>query len=368
MSEGWGVFDRGTMFDDDSLLMIQDASAVLSGNPELHAYSGDRLHETMLMELGTAEEARLEALHRYNVLDTEPEESFDRITRLAKILLQTPIAFVSLIDRDRQWFKSRQGLRLCETPRSESFCTIAIQSDVPLIVPDASKDSRFESNPHVVAEHGIRFYLGVPLRTPDGHNIGTLCVADMTPRTPTREQLAAMQDLARLVVDEMELRQLATIDCLTGAMSRGSFLNEARHGFRSAVRARAPLSVVMLDIDHFKSINDRYGHAAGDAVLRQVIEVCQANLRQDDVVGRLGGEEFGLVLPNTALEGAAGIAERLRREVEQTTIRFADRTLTVTASFGVAASEGAGDIDMLIVAADEALYRAKAAGRNRVSE
>jgi GAF domain-containing protein len=119
-----------------------------------------------------SEALRLAALYRYDVLDTPPEEAFDRITRLARMVLQLPIVLVSLIDRERQWFKSRQGLAATETPRSMSFCTHAIQRDVPMIVQDACADPRFQDNPLVVGDPGIRFYLGVPLRTPDGHNSG----------------------------------------------------------------------------------------------------------------------------------------------------------------------------------------------------
>ena len=133
------------------------------------------------------EDLRLAALYEYDVLDSQPEESFDRITRLVKVTLGTPIAVVSLVDRDRQWFKSCQGMDAMETPRVISFCTHTIQANEPLIVPDAQQDPRFRDSPLVTIETGIKFYLGVPLRTPSGFNIGALCAIDTKPREVSPE-------------------------------------------------------------------------------------------------------------------------------------------------------------------------------------
>jgi len=119
-----------------------------------------------------AEQVRLAALHGYDVLDTPPEEQFDRITRLAKTVLQMPFVLVSLIDRDRQWFKSNQGMRVSQTPRADSFCTYTILQDEPMIVTDALLDGRFAGLPMVTGEPHIRYYIGIPLRTKSGHNIG----------------------------------------------------------------------------------------------------------------------------------------------------------------------------------------------------
>ena len=124
------------------------------------------------------ESARLAALHRYQVLDTAPEEAFDRITRLAKTVLQMPFCMVSLVDRDRNWFKSKQNVPVDEDKREGSFCGHTIESDEPFIVHDARADPRFADNPAVKDAPHIRFYIGVPLRTREGHNIGTLCTLD----------------------------------------------------------------------------------------------------------------------------------------------------------------------------------------------
>jgi len=149
------------------------------------------------------ERERLAALRALNILDTEAEERFDRITRLAKDVFGTPIALVSLVDESRQWFKSRQGLPAAETPRDVSFCGHAILDDGVLVVPDATKDPRFADNPLVLGDPDIRFYAGAPLKTEGGHAVGTLCVIDTRPRTWTDQQSVALRDLADLV--EVEL-------------------------------------------------------------------------------------------------------------------------------------------------------------------
>lgn len=315
----------------------------------------------------SAEAARLAALHNYDVLDTPPEESFDRITRLARMVLQTPIVLVSLIDRDRQWFKSKQGLALSETSRDISFCAHAIQRDVPMVVRDACADPRFRDNPMVLGEPLIRFYVGVPLRTPDGHNIGTLCAIDQQPREPSADQIAVLQDLARLVVDELELRQMAVTDSLTGALTRRGFMREADKALEQARRYGHPLSCIALDVDRFKLVNDTYGHPTGDRVLRAIAASCRSVMRAVDQLGRLGGEEFAILLPETSQDGAAAVAERLRQQIAATRLETDSGSLSVTASFGVAAiSPDRNTIETALAAADEALYQAKTTGRNRV--
>ncbi len=315
----------------------------------------------------TAETKRLEALHRYDVLDTPPEESFDRITRLAKSALRVPMVLVSLVDEDRQWFKSRQGLDATETPRDISFCTHAIQQDGAFIVPNALEHELFRSNPLVTGEPHIRFYAGVPLKTPDGYNIGTLCAIDQEPRELTEVEVNLLRDLARLVVDELELRQIATTDSLTGAQNRRSFLLDVEKEIGRAKRYKRSASFVAFDVDHFKLVNDTYGHNAGDLVLQTLAGICRADLRSVDLFGRLGGEEFMIFLPETDHQGAMLTAERLRAKIESTPVMDGATEIKVTASFGVTvfSDEDAEPLDLL-KRADDALYEAKNNGRNRV--
>jgi anti-sigma regulatory factor (Ser/Thr protein kinase) len=153
------------------------------------------------------EGARLAALHRYQILDTEPERGFDDLTMLASHICGTPMALITLVDADRQWFKSRVGISVAETARAISFCSHAIQHRDIFIVPDARQDERFRDNPFVTGEAEIRFYAGAPLVTPDGHALGTLCVLDKVARTLSREQLEALSALCRQAESQLELRR-----------------------------------------------------------------------------------------------------------------------------------------------------------------
>lgn len=153
------------------------------------------------------EKARLQALRRYKILDTDAEKAFDDLTILASYICQTPVALISLIDADRQWFKSKVGLNVSETPREVSFCARAIQQSDLFVVPDASKDPRFSTNPFVVSDPKIRFYAGAPFTSSDGHPLGTLCVVDVVPRKLTHDQENALLALSRQVQAQLELRR-----------------------------------------------------------------------------------------------------------------------------------------------------------------
>lgn len=153
------------------------------------------------------EKARLQALRSYKILDTDPEKAFDDLTILASHICQTPVALITLIDSDRQWFKSRVGVDIRETPLDVSFCAVAIQQPDLFVVPDASKDPRFSSNPFVVSEPKVRFYAGAPFTSSDGHRLGTLCVVDFVPRQLDHSQQNALLALSRQVQAQFELRK-----------------------------------------------------------------------------------------------------------------------------------------------------------------
>jgi diguanylate cyclase (GGDEF)-like protein len=314
------------------------------------------------------EAARLRTLEDLDILDSPNEEAFDRITRLARKLFDVPVAIVSFIDGHRQWYKSHQGVERTEVPRGDSFCRYVMAYGTPLVVPDARLDPRFSQNPYVRTDQGVRFYAGFPLQISGGNTLGTLCLVDVMPRDFGRDQLEIMRDLAHMVTDELQLRLCADRDSLTGVSTRRAFKEEAGRMVALAIRHHHPLSVISLDLDYFKHTNDALGHAAGDRVLTKTVARCAALLRESDVIGRLGGEEFSILLPGTDQAGAVEVAEKLRSAIEANEIQLDNKVIKTTASFGVAAiNSAARDIESLLEHADKALYEAKAGGRNRVA-
>ncbi len=319
----------------------------------------------MPAEATIREPERLAALDRYDILDTPCEEAFDRITRLTRRIFDVPMSTVTLIDGHRQWFKSRQGIEACETERGPALCNIVVRQSRALIVPDTLADGRFAANPLVIGEPRIRFYAGVPLLTPEGYGIGTLCAMDTKPRSFLADQVETLTDLGRIVTSELELRRLAMTDGLTGTLSRRAFREECVRTFALARRHRHDLACIMVDLDHFKAVNDSHGHAVGDMVLAAATAACREELRKSDSFGRLGGEEFAVLLPCTSLASALRVAEKLRGAIAQMRIPTPAGTLQVTASFGVSAIDNTtSDMDTLLQNADTALYAAKHEGRN----
>jgi GAF domain-containing protein len=153
------------------------------------------------------EHARLELLRQYGVLDTAAEPVFDEITKRAAEICQTPISLLTFVDRDRTWFKSNTGLELREIPRDASFCAHAICQHEPYVAPDLLADERFSRNPLVTQKPHLRFYAGIPLLSPEGLALGTLCVIDRKPRELTAEQLDQLKDLANGAILLLEVRR-----------------------------------------------------------------------------------------------------------------------------------------------------------------
>jgi diguanylate cyclase (GGDEF)-like protein len=352
----------------------------------------------MAAGVGAREAERLEALAALSILDTPPEREYDDLTRLAAAICGVPIALVGLIDDHRQWYKAKVGIEATEVPRDLSFCRRTIQSGEPLIVPDTTLDERFHDHPMVVGEPHLRFYAGIPLTTPEELSLGTLCVADMTPRVLSADQLDALNILARqatsllllrretlraraaeaelraneeqlfqyqLSLEEANarLRTSASTDALTGVRNRLAFDERLAEEFERAARYGHPLSLLMLDIDHFKHVNDTLGHSEGDAVLRRVARVLSETARTSDLVARYGGEEFALILPETDVACAVVMAERCRKAIASH--KWDLRAVTLSA--GVATTSlSTPSPDSLTRQADEALYEAKRSGRNCV--
>ncbi|RYZ70863.1 MAG: sensor domain-containing diguanylate cyclase [Lysobacteraceae bacterium] len=344
------------------------------------------------------EEERLAALLRYEILDTPSEEAFDDLVKIASGLCGLPTATVSLIDSDRQWFKARHNLELVETSRDVSFCGHAIlDPDNVMVVADATADERFHDNPLVTAEGGIRFYAGAPLKSSDGHAIGTLCVFGGEAMQLDPPRLDALKALSRQVSHLLELRRVSRelklqlrdrawyeqqlqdyqealesqnadlaeqtrTDVLTGLPNRRAFAVALAAEMEKARSSGQHLCVAVLDIDHFKTINDLHGHAVGDKVLVELASMLKAQFAGGGMAARYGGEEFVLLLPDADEDKARLQCEFLRQSVSLLPIG-----LPVTVSIGVAAIRRRDDTpEDAFRRADEALYAAKHAGRDRV--
>ncbi|HMD73269.1 MAG TPA: sensor domain-containing diguanylate cyclase [Steroidobacteraceae bacterium] len=266
------------------------------------------------------ENQRLRSLATLCMLDTIPEERFDRITRLACRAFNVPIALVSLVDRDRLWFKSRRGLEVGETGRSISFCGHAILQEGPFVVPDAMADARFADNPIVLGPLNIRFYAGQPVHGYDGSRVGTICLFDRQPRKFSEEDRGLLADLALIIDREFSLVDRTSIDELTSLSNRRGFTTVANHVLAFCLRNFQPATVIGIHLDNFRSVNDDHGHEAGDDVLRLFSGMLCTHFRTSDVVARLGGDEFAVLCSGTTSDQLSASLERLRVEFAASTL------------------------------------------------
>jgi diguanylate cyclase (GGDEF)-like protein len=344
------------------------------------------------------EAVRQAVLDAYAILDSAPEQAFDDIVRLAQMLCEVPAASISLIDRDRVWFKAQIGVDQAQVPRDQSLCNHAIVSPGrTLVVDDLAIDPIPAARRRRLGGKPPRFYAGVPLLDPDGHALGTLSVADVVPRHLSPGQVEGLELLARQTQHLLELRRFmleqrhllstreaaaqdaeqaradlqrrhevlqesANRDPLTGLFNRVAMERMVAEALQRDPSERSPYSLLLLDIDHFKQVNDRHGHLAGDDALRAVAMAVTATIRKDDIAVRYGGEEIVVYLARATLADASEIAQRIRDRVAQAPLPFA-----LTVSIGIAAGDPTRDQPIQVFQrADQALYRAKATGRDRV--
>jgi diguanylate cyclase (GGDEF)-like protein len=317
---------------------------------------------------GAEESARLAALRSYCVLDTGREARFDDLTGLAANICETPVSLVSLVDNHRLFFKSAHGIDAREVPYPDFFCGHAIRRRDIFVVPDALEDPRFAQHPLVVDAPRVRSYAGVPLVSPQDYVLGTLCVIDFVPRKLDPKQIETLRILARQVMCQLELNLKAMRDPLTGLYNRRQ-LEEGLH--REILRARrggTSVGVMVIDVDHFKRVNDTLGHEAGDCALRGIADELAGCVREEDIACRAGGEEFVIILPGTGRTTLRSRADAVRRRIERARVSAGEGTLKLTVSIGLASFPAYGDTGQSVLrAADVALYKAKAAGRNRVT-
>jgi len=306
------------------------------------------------------EATRIDTLRALNILDSSPEERFDRLTRLAKRLFGVPIALVSLVDENRQWFKSCQGLDASETSRDISFCGHAILGEEIFLVPDAALDERFHDNPLVVNEPNVRFYAGCPLKVQNGSKIGTLCLIDREPREFDEEDMALLRDLTRMAEQELAAVQLATMDELTMISNRRGFEALSGHALGVLRRLEKPAALLYLDLDKFKHINDHFGHAEGDRALTAFARLLQETFRESDVLGRIGGDEFAALLTIIKSTELGAAVDRLREAVDGYN-KQVKRGYEIAFSVGEVLFDAArhADVAALMAEADALMYQRK---------
>lgn len=312
------------------------------------------------------DQKRVNALMHLDALTYSSEASFDLITRLLQMTLEMEMVTISFITADMQILKARQGLDLKESVREDAFCDIAIRQDEPLVIEDTLLDARLRDNPFVTGPPFLRCYIGAPLTTSDGYNLGTICAFGTQPRQFTQREIQLMPKFAGLVMNQLELRVQASRDFLTDVYNRRSFATGLEQELARLRRRPGTAVVAFLDLDHFKQVNDAHGHPVGDIVLREFASVVAEQCRQNDLFARLGGEEFAVLLPETDLQAAHVWAERTRRKVAET--RFVKgHALRVTVSVGlVELDETHTSSDAITDLADRALYEAKRKGRDCV--
>jgi diguanylate cyclase (GGDEF)-like protein len=321
--------------------------------------------------------SRLDALERTGLLDSPREQAFDRLTALARELLDAKISLVSLVGSDRQFFKSDAGLGepLASdrgTPLSHSFCVNVVESDAPFVVGDAREHPLVRDNP-AIPDHDVIAYAGVPLRSPSGEVLGSFCVIDHQPRVWDPREVRLLSALADSVMTEIALveanRQLehsAMHDGLTGLPNRRLLDDRLSRGLARCRRRSEDMALMFLDLDGFKAVNDRLGHAAGDRVLVEVSRRLTTVVRPGDTVARYGGDEFVVLCESVGgLADAVEILQRLERTAEAPMDVDAGEPVKVGLSAGLILCDGADRPEDLLRAADTAMYEMKRSRRSK---
>ena len=308
------------------------------------------------------EPQRLTALRALNVINTSTEERFDRLTRLARRLFNVPVALVSLVEKEHQWFKSADGYEKKSTPRAISFCAHTILQDDVLVIEDAQKDKRFYDNPLVTGEPHIRFYAGCPLRAPGGARIGSLCLIAHEPRAFSQDDRNALCDLAAMAEAELVAFQTATSDELTQITNRRGFMALGQLVLNESLLKQQSASLSFLDLDGFKAINDTLGHREGDRALMDFADAMKVMFRHSDLFARLGGDEFVVLLNGLQRHEAEQQLQAFRRYLQQQMAHL-NRHYRLDFSAGVVEfnPRAPHTLEQLLESSDAVMYAAKKA-------
>ncbi|MCA1777739.1 MAG: sensor domain-containing diguanylate cyclase [Loktanella sp.] len=321
------------------------------------------------------------------MLEDLEDSSFDQVIEIASIICEVPVALISLVGRDRQWVKSKKGIDGNRCSPDLSICKDAFLQPGLFILPDTTHDPRFANTPIVACAPHLCFYAGVQLKSQQGHQLGTLCVLDHKHRELDERQCFALQTLANQVVKNLEMqlahhkqsevirdlkikqhrlsKQVAT-DPLTNLLNRRGFEQRLNQELALIKRGAPSSALLSIDIDHFKKVNDKLGHKAGDQVLSRFSELCRQVFRKADVICRWGGEEFLVMLPGATVAEAQHAAGRLNELLAVTPMAGGiSPPLFITVSIGINAITASSTTDALLRSVDELLYQAKEEGRNR---
>ena len=343
--------------------------AIYSGRT-MNPIEGANLVDPTKTDLTDDERSRLAALHHYSILDTPPEPQFDRLVELAIRFFDLPMAMVSFVGEDRQWFKARHGTPMSEIPRRESFCAVAITRDGVMVIPDATLEEQFRTYPGVLGEPYIRFYAGAPLITPEGQKIGTFCVLGTEPREFTEKEQNLLGSFAEMAMAELklrralqDLREMAMTDTLTGLPNRVQFRQQLAEACRRADLSGEKVVVGLMDLDRFKLINDTFGHVEGDRLLVDVARRLKEATATGDVVARISGDEFVLLLTDVRSVEDTGLVTRRLEDSFAVPFMIEDQEVFVHWSLGLSVyPDDARELDALLGHADAAMYRVKRAG------
>lgn len=330
---------------------------------------------------------KLASISSSKLLYTPLEERFERVTRLARRALNVPVAAVTLMDDKRQWFKSVSGWNVTELPNERSLCRWTVEGDELTVIPDTRTDPRTRDHALVRSPPRFAFYAGVPLKDESDLVAGTFCVYDTKPRRFSAADRQCLRDLSGIAQREIysdrltdahntlssklgAARREAMMDPLTRLWNRRGAMVLIKNALERADRDRSIVAVALLDLDHFKRINDTFGHQVGDEVLRRLGARLTASVRIHDACCRIGGDEFLLLMFDTSADTARHVAERVRRSITDTPIqtRQGNVRMSISAGFTVRQPDEQIDVETLLDRADKGLMASKGSGRNRVCE
>ncbi|NNC63397.1 MAG: sensor domain-containing diguanylate cyclase [Gammaproteobacteria bacterium] len=308
---------------------------------------------------------RLCSLQNLKVLDTLPGERFGRITSLVARVFDVPVALVNLTDESLKWFNLDQDSDAPESESATVFCNKTIRAEDAFVVSDTQADPQFSSKPCVVGGLKVRSYAGFPVHASDGACVGTLCVMDERPRQFSEDHIANLRSFAEMVDRELALLTQTTSDELTRLMNRRGFIQIAEHMLALCQRNEKPATLIGIDLDNFKTINDTHGHDAGDRVLKRFAALLVKNFRASDIVSRFGGDEFCILSSYSTRETIRSSLARLGEAFASSEI--AEEFPKLSYSAGIAEYEPVAkpDLDSLLQQADTRMYAAKQAMREK---